>query len=171
MVVTDLEVTAAASDEEAVLARLLELYAHDLSAIADLRIGADGRYGYGPLPLYWTEAGRHPLLVRVGGDLAGFALVQKGSLVTGAPDVWDMAEFFVLRPYRRQGIGVRAAHEVWGRHPGRWEVRVMDRNTAALRFWEHAVGAFVGGEVEPVLTGVAGKRWHVFGFTSSALPN
>jgi predicted acetyltransferase len=167
----ELEIVPAAREEEPVLARLLELYAHDLSDVAGLTIGADGRCGYGPLPLYWTEPGRHPYLFRVDGNLAGFALVKLGSEVTGTLDVWDVAEFFVLRRFRRRGFGVRAAHRVWSRHAGPWEVRVMDRNTEALGFWQQAADAFVGAHIEPEFVELRGKRWHVFRLASGALPN
>ena len=163
-----LEVVTAVKEEQPILARLLELYAHDLSDVARLNIGADGRFGYTPLPRYWTEQGRHPYLMRIDGELAGFVLVQQGSQLTGEPDVWDVAEFFVLRRHRRQGAGAQAAHEVWRRHKGRWEVRVMERNTAALAFWKRAADEYVGAHVEPELVEVAGKRWHLFRFTSTA---
>ena len=49
------EVRPAAPEEEPVLANLLELYAHDFSALADLQLHPDGRYGYPGLPRYWQE--------------------------------------------------------------------------------------------------------------------
>jgi predicted acetyltransferase len=160
------DVRPAAPGEEPVLANLLELYAHDFSALADLQLHPDGRYGYRELPLYWREATRFPFLVRVDGFLAGFALVTRGSRVSGDPDVWDMAEFFVVRRHRRRGIGAAAAHEVFRRFPGRWELRVMEHNLPALAFWSAAVGAFTGAPAEGVFTQVAEKRWQVFAFAS-----
>jgi predicted acetyltransferase len=167
----NLAVSQAEKEERVLLERLLELYAHDLSDIADLPIGADGRFGYGPLPSYWTDPGRHPYLVRVDGELAGFILVQQGSRLTGAPEVWDVAEFFVLKRHRRRGVGQRAAHDVWRRHAGPWEVRVMERNTAALGFWRRAVEAFVGSPREPESARAGVKAWHVLRFTSESLPD
>src|SRR5271156_2499431 len=120
-----IEVLAAQLEQEAVLANLLELYAHDFSELRDLDLGEDGRFGYGALPLYWTGPGRFPFLVRVGGRLAGLVLVRRGSVISGEEAVWDMAEFFVVRGYRRHRIGMQVGHEVWRRFPGRWEVRVM----------------------------------------------
>jgi predicted acetyltransferase len=35
-----------------------------------------------------------------------------------------MSEFFVLRKYRRQGIGRTAAVELFERFPGPWRVRL-----------------------------------------------
>jgi hypothetical protein len=37
------------------------------------------------------------LVVEPSGRLAGFALVKRGSEITGDEYVWDMAEFFVVR--------------------------------------------------------------------------
>ena len=114
-----IEVVAAAPEQEPILANLLEMYAHDFSEFAAVELGADGRFGYPRLPLYWTEPDRHPLLVRVDGKWAGFVLVKRGSEVSGDANVWDVAEFFIARRYRRRGIGMNVAHEVWCRFPGR----------------------------------------------------
>jgi predicted acetyltransferase len=50
-----------------------------------------------------------------------------------------MAEFFVMRKYRRMGIGRRAAIEVLGRFPGSWQVRQQLSNPAATTFWRTAI--------------------------------
>src|SRR5216684_2740960 len=70
-----IEVIPARPEQESILANLLELYAHDFSEFHDLELGADGRFGYHCLPLYWSEPGRHPFLVWVEGKLAGLVLV------------------------------------------------------------------------------------------------
>jgi predicted acetyltransferase len=146
---------------------LIELYAYELSDVANLKIGSDGRFGYAHLPFYWIDSWRYPYLLWLDDELAGFALIQRGSQVTGAPEVWDMAEFFVLRRHRGRGIGLEAAHEIWSRHHGPWEVRVMQRNTGGLAFWQHAVNTFTGGSNDPELVLVASKTWQVFRLTSS----
>lgn len=130
-----IEIIPAAAEQQPILANLLELYAHDFSEFHDLDLGPDGRFGCKRLPLYWSEPGRHPFLVRVDGKLAGFVFVKRGSEVSGDETVWDMAEFFVVRGYRRRGIGTEIAHEVWKRFPGLWEVRVMQSNNAARRIF------------------------------------
>ena len=163
-----IEVLPATPEEEPVLANLFELYAHDFSEFSHLQIGVDGRFGYQPLPLYWRESNRFPFLVRANGDLSGFVLVQQGSQVSGAAEIWDVAEFFILRGYRRHGIGMRVAHVVWRMFAGRWEVRVRDKNLVAQAFWQRAVSEFTGMPATSALTEVAGKRWHVFSFVSEA---
>jgi predicted acetyltransferase len=108
-----IEVIPARSEQEPILANLLELYVPDFSVFHYLELGSDGRFGYDGLPLYWSESGRHPFLVWVEGKLAGLILVKRGSEVSGDETVWDVAEFFVLRGYRRRGIGTQIAHYVW----------------------------------------------------------
>jgi predicted acetyltransferase len=156
------EILEAKAEQQPVLANLLELYTHDFSEILDVELGADGRFGYAELPLYWQEHNRHPFLIKADGHLAGFVLVRKGSLVSGDTDVWDVSEFFILRGYRKRGIGVQAAHEVWRRFPGLWEVHVMYKNTGAREFWSQAIARFMGAIIEPTL--YEARRWHVFSF-------
>ncbi len=56
-----------------------------------------------------------------------------------------MAEFFVLRGWRGRGVGTKAAHDVWKRFPGVWEVRVMQANISAQHFWAGAIEALAQG--------------------------
>jgi predicted acetyltransferase len=161
------ELLAASADQEPVLANLLELYAHDFSEFSKLELDAHGRFGYKHLSLYWQESTRHPFLIKANGNLAGFVLVQQGSQVSSWTDVWDMAEFFVVRGYRRHGIGTRAAHAVWQKFPGLWEVRVMEKNAVAQGFWRRAIASFVGFTVEAEIKELQGNNWQVFCFDSS----
>lgn len=154
-----IEVIPATADQEPILANLLELYAHDFSEFLQLELGEDGRFGYQQLPLYWLEPDRYPFLVRIGGKLAGLVLVKREP-----GGIWDMAEFFVLRGYRRQGIGTEIARMMWRRFPGRWEVRVMEVNQPGLQFWERAVKAFTGDPARSSLIEKNGQSWRVFSF-------
>ncbi len=162
------EVIPAAPAQESVLANLLELYAHDFSEFLDLQLRPDGRFGYPKLSRYWQEENRFPFLVKVEGQLAGFVLVSRGSQIREAPEVWDMAEFFIVRRYRRQGVGAAVAQQIWRRFPGAWEVRVLESNEPARRFWAAAIRTYTGSLVEEASAEVEAKRWRVFFFDSPA---
>src|SRR5580658_4183051 len=155
-----LQVIPAAPEQAPVLQNLLELYAHDFSEFRDLDLGEDGRFGYQSLALYWSEPDRHPFLLRVAGKLAGLVLVTREDAV------WDMTEFFVVRGCRGRGIGLQAAHEIWRRFPGTWQVRVMQANVPAHRFWAGAISKFTGAAVHPVHFEKAGAGWTLFSFES-----
>ncbi len=158
-------VEADRSDEER-LARLLELYGYDFSEIRGALPGEDGRFGYEHLAAYWTEPDRFPFLIRADGRLAGFALLSRGSRVTGEPGVMDMAEFFVARGVRRRRVGLSAAHEAFARFAGPWEVRALEANEGARLFWEQAVSAFAPGSSAAPWTDESGLRWILFRLTS-----
>jgi len=103
-------------------------------------LGPDGRFGYDKLPLFWSEPERHfAFMIRSRAGLAGFALVTRGSPATDNPEDLDLAEFFVLRSYRRSGVGRQAACLLWNRLPGHWIVRVSEANRAGLHFWSATI--------------------------------
>jgi len=126
------EVVDAEHADRPVLRRLLELYRYDFSEFDGTDVGVHGEFGYRYLDHYWTDDNRRPFLFKVDGAWAGFALVR-----VGEPN--DMAEFFVLRKYRRTGVGRTAAAEVLCRFPGAWTVRQQLTNPKATSFWRAAI--------------------------------
>ena len=129
----DVDVAPAAEVEKPVVRRLLELNAHEFSAFDGRDLGPTGEYGYRYLDHYWVGTeDRHPFLVRVDGALAGCALVRAGS-------PHRFGEFFVVRKYRRSGVGATAARHLFARFPGEWVVEVVAGNTAAVSFWRRAI--------------------------------
>ena len=161
-----IQLEVALREQSPILANLLELYAHDFSEFHSLDIGPDGRFGYKSLPLYWSESNRHPFLIRFDGKLAGLALVKRGSEISDNQEVWDMAEFFVLRGFRRHRIGTLAAQEVWRRFPGVWEVRVMQSNPSGIAFWKRAISDFIRESIQPVRIEKDGRSWQLYSFKS-----
>lgn len=151
------------------LANLLELYIHDMSEVfPHLELGPDGRFGYRRLPLYWSEPDRRfAFLIRCDGRIGGFVLVTRGSPAVSDPNVLDVAEFFVVRQYRRAGVGRQAVFLLWDRLPGKWIVRVLEENRGALAFWRAAVAAFTGEAFTESVLRDPPNDWRVFSFDSS----
>jgi predicted acetyltransferase len=165
----DIELVLAGREQEPILANLLELYIHDFSEFHNCEVGDDGRFGYRFLPLYWSEPYRHAFLIRTSGKLAGLVFVTGGPGATDNDSVWDMAEFFVLRGYRRRRIGTTVAHEVWRLLPGRWEVRVMHSNVSAQQFWARTISAFIGEAAIPICVERGSAWWQIFSFETKRL--
>jgi len=159
----------ATESDAPLLANLLELYIHDLSDVfSGLQVGPDGRFGYRRLPLYWSQPDRRfPFLIRVGGRVAGFALIQRGSPANPDSDVFDVEEFFVLRQYRRAGVGRDAAALLWKRLPGWWTVRVAEDNRRALSFWREVIAKYTNESAAESIVLRDERIWRVFSFASS----
>ena len=151
-------VDVAEPHERTAIENLFQLYVHDFSEQwfdQDRgEVSADGLFEpYPYLPAYWEEPDRTPLLIRRGGHIAGFALIN-GFAHSGLPIDRSVAEFFVLRKHRRGGTGTRAAHAIFRRDPGQWEAAIVRRNTGALAFWRGAVASCPGvSDIEELETG------------------
>lgn len=128
-----------------IVRNLFELYMHDLSGYAGIEVGDDGKFAApATLSLYWSDAAqRHPFLIRADGRIAGFALVRKI-----APAIYDMGEFFILRKYRRSGVGREAAFWLFDRFKSAWEVREIPSNEPAQAFWRRIIAEYAGGDFE-----------------------
>lgn len=147
--------------QRATLANLVQLYIHDfsefLSVKQKLAVEEDGRFAdLLRLDEYWSAADRSVWFIRAGGQLAGFALLNRHSHCNRPVD-FNMGEFFVMRTFRRDGIGARAAIDLIQMHPGQWEIAVSARNPPALAFWPRVVAAAGVSDVE-TLQG-DGKTW------------
>jgi predicted acetyltransferase len=150
----DVTVEIAEPETRPVFENLFQLYTHDFSEQwaggEDGELEADGRFAPYPfLDSYWSEAGRTPLLIRVEGYLAGFALINAFSH-SGLPVDRAVAEFFIARKHRRFGVGLAAAVKILGHRPGQWEMAVARRNPGALPFWRRVAAEVAGPAVEEI---------------------
>jgi predicted acetyltransferase len=143
------DLVAASEADREILANLLQFELHDLSEFEPQDVGADGRFSYDYLATYFEDdPARKAWLIYSAETVIGFALARL--LPT---DEWSIAEFFVLRAYRRQGVGRAAARAVLATHPGPWVVEFVPQDEAAAGFWrrvvgEHTAGAFVERSAE-----------------------
>jgi predicted acetyltransferase len=138
----ELQVSVATPADRLPIARMLELYQHDLSDVWDQDLDAHGEYGYA-LDRYGRDPACHAFVFRVAHKYAGFALVDDAVHLTGN-ERW-LAQFFVLKKYRRLGLGSAAARQVFEQLQGRWEVGQMPKNLPAQAFWRHVIGTYTGG--------------------------
>ena len=136
----NLSITSASVEERPVVERLLQLCLHDYSAYDRFSIGDDGAFTYRWTDLYWSSLQRTPYLMRFEGRLAGFALVRESEI--RGDWQWQLAEFFILRARRRQGIGTEAARRILASRRGVWEIGYDVANTPARGFWASVLGAF-----------------------------
>ena len=162
------EVILATPDLEPILAGLLDVYAREFTQFHPVEFSEDGTFVYRDLPGYWRDAGKFPFLIRIGKAVAGFALVKRVDSHCGEEAVWDVAEFFVAMEFRRRSVGTRSAIKIWNRFRGRWQVRVLEANQPALRFWENTMREFTGRPAVSIACEADGEAWRRFSFRSGA---
>jgi predicted acetyltransferase len=137
-------IVPARMDDKSIVANLLQLYLYDFSEFAGWPINGHGRFEYPYFDHYWIEDGRYPFLIQVDDELAGFAFVRT-SAVDDVPE-HHMAEFFVLRKFRRAGVGEAAARALFDRFPGLWSVSQIEQNLAAQQFWRQVIARHTQGQ-------------------------
>ena len=143
-----IEVAEATRKDEPVLERLFQLYQYDFSEIMGGDVEDDGVFRYISLGDVWDDDRAHVFIARVNGRVAGTAILIERSHFTGETDVTYMDEFFVMRKYRRTGVGSEFAARLFAMFPGRWEVAQVAPNTEATLFWKSAIRAYTNGNFE-----------------------
>lgn len=147
----DVTLEPAGDDRRGTIANLFQFYVHDFTDFWETRrveFGEDGRFPPYPwLDSYWEDPAREPLLIRADGNLAGFVLINREGH-SAKPCDFNMAEFFVARHYRREGVGRAAALAAIQPRAGLWEIAVARRNTPALPFWRGVAAQAAPGRVE-----------------------
>lgn len=146
----NIEIIEAWTQDKPILSNLIELYLYDFSELMGWDVGDDGRFGDDDLKGCWTEPWRHPFLVKVDDKLAGFAIADRRSYLSGDKNTMDMGEFFILRKYRRQGIGYLVARHIFDLFPGKWEVRQLAQNTDAQAFWRKVITRYTNSQFEEI---------------------
>jgi len=135
-----------AIEDKQVLGNLLELYQYDFSEFDKADVNDHGLYGYKYLDHYWTEPGRHSLFIMVNDFIAGFVMVSDFCYMCEPGDARSISEFFVLKKYRRTGVGEAAARAVFEMFPGKWEVVQHPENKPSMEFWEKVISDITRGQ-------------------------
>lgn len=111
---------------------------------------------YKYLDSYWQKVDRFPYFIKVDGKIAGFALVNGYNLVI--EDGKNIAEFYVLKEYRKSGVGKEAARLVYNSFPGKWENRQIVENPYAHSYWQRLIAEFTNNEFEEIE--MDNDKWH-----------
>jgi predicted acetyltransferase len=152
-------------ESDVLLRNLFEHYCHDMSEWFEFDTGADGRYSYDTASVWEKEYGAY--LAKVGDSIAGFALIGSGGEWLGDIGAHDVHEFFIMRKFRRHGVGRSMATFLWNEHPGEWLVRVLEANAPAITFWRREISIYTLGSYREEQQVVNGRPWKFFRFVSN----
>ncbi len=149
------------SESEQIANNLFQLYAHDFSEFAPLdderfNVDDDGLFALPLIEKYWTQPNHSFHLIRANGKLAGFAAINDWS-PSGRGVDHNIAEFFVMRHYRRNGAGTQLARRLFLAHPGLWELAIMASNKPAQSFWPTVIAGTPHSSFEKIEGD--GVRW------------
>ena len=135
----------ATNDHKTVIQQLVQLYSYDFSEYTAHDVEENGLFAaYPGLDDYWDGDSKFPYIIKANDKYAGFVLVK--SVITEARNYFSIAEFFILKKYRREGAGKAMAMKIFNLHPGQWEVYQMDSNKPAQLFWNKVIAEYTKGQ-------------------------
>ncbi|MFC3749729.1 GNAT family N-acetyltransferase [Paenibacillus sp. GCM10012306] len=132
-------------ERKQVISNLMQLYLYDFTQYLEIDVNRDGLFPtYPGLEAYWNSGNnKFAYLMTVNGATAGFALVDR--LLRSTEGQFYMTEFFVMKKYRRTGVGTWAAHKLFDMFPGDWKVSQVRANIPARNFWHRVIGSYTNG--------------------------
>lgn len=143
------------SDYE-LIQNLIRFYIYDMSEFTGWACPANGLYGgvddqpyyFGRIPTtkeaLWPDGWRGKgYKILVGEEIAGFCLLR--FFDKDGEQFNDVGEFFIIRKFRKAGLGKRVAHAVFDQYPGKWQVRQLLENHPAQQFWRKTIAEYTQG--------------------------
>jgi len=136
----------ASSEYKGVFKNLIQFYYYDFSEYLKYDTGTDGLFPLYPnLGDYWkNENDKFPYIIKKEANYVGFVLVKR--INPGEQNHFSIGEFFILRKYRREGIGKAVAIEVFNLHKGKWQGYQKESNNPAQLFWNKIINEYTKGQ-------------------------
>ena len=139
------------------LQHLMQLYMYDFSVLwgdddPDAHVDRQGLFDSGiDLKNYIGVTTCWAYLVWSADRLAGFALLREATVHRPGPGRY-VEEFFIMRRFRRKGLGRAAANRLFDSHTGYWEVSEIGPNLPAQNFWRRVIASYTGGRYDEFTT-------------------
>jgi|SRR6187397_83140 predicted acetyltransferase len=136
----------ASEEYKAVIQNLMQFYIYDFSEYIKYDVEDNGLFApYPHLDDYWKEtSNKFPYIIKKDDKYVGFVLVR--FIETQERMYFSIAEFFILKKYRRTGIGKAIAVMVFDLHKGLWEVFQKESNKPAQIFWKKVIEEYTKGQ-------------------------
>ena len=128
-----------------VMENLMQFYIYDFSEFVELDVAGNGLFEpYSGLGKYWEEEReRFPYFIKDDEKYLGFVLVR--NIASGDKTYFSMAEFFIMKKYRKRGIGRSIARQVFEHHRGEWQIYQKESNKPAQAFWNKIITEYTNG--------------------------
>jgi len=144
------ELSEATIEQLPIMQRMGSYYVYDMSEYVGDEPGWEfpdtGDYECDDFRAYFEDPEASPFFIRVDGELAGFAIVNRQGSTSEVE--YNMAQFFIHRKFKGRGIGALAARECFQRFRGTWDVMVIPLNVGAHAFWRRTISSFTDGNFE-----------------------
>jgi predicted acetyltransferase len=145
-IIENVQLIKATIEDKSIVRNLLQFYRYDFSEFNQDDVQDDGLFPEYPyLEEYWNDPyHRHPYLVKCDNKYIGFVLVKYTA--SEQRNYFSIGEFFIVRKYRRKGLGRVVATQIFDAHRGEWEVHQIKTNHPAQIFWNTVIREYTRGD-------------------------
>ena len=162
----DIHLIPASIQDCSIMQNMAAYYAYDLGEYMKWAQENDGTTKIGiDFAKYWKTENTHPFLIKYKDELAGFVIVDKN--VSDSSNDYNIAQFFILRKFKGNGIGQHIAFQCFNKFHGGWEVFVMPGNEGAYRFWRKIIRDYTQNQFKECTRTVDGWPRNIFEFKSN----
>lgn len=137
--------TKAEQPDQHILKNLMTLFLHDLSEfIQDIEMNPqNGLFEFDILDWFFEKEGLTPYFIRLHDQkIIGFILIQSGPFSNQEFADYVLNSFFIMKNYRRKGLGRAACKALFEHLPGRYAVGQVINNIPAIQFWKNVYRSF-----------------------------
>lgn len=139
--------------EKETVQNLMMYYLYDFTEyLPEMDVDRQGLFSYDHLEDFWSSKDKHAFVVLSDGKYAGFVLVSFNQNRQHPQGYYYMHEFFIMRKYRRQGLGSQVAVHMFDSFHGLWHVSEIRKNTPAQGFWRKVIQKYTDGSYEEEYT-------------------
>ena len=160
----DVTIERALINEKEVVVSLFNYYLYEFSDLTGSLLNENGTYlrNTSLIDPYWAEPNHLPYFIKVNGEIAGFIFVR---YFPDEEELLDIDQFFILRKFKRLGVGSKAFKLCLAAHNGNWLVRVLKENQSGLSFWQNVIGSVTNNNFKHAFEFDQGTEMHFFRFS------
>jgi len=129
------------------LFQFVQISEYEMSDIISTDVDDSGNYAYPFFEEYFLDSSRAVYFAEVDSHYAGMAMVNHYSRLNNQ-NTNCIAEFIILKKYRRKGIGRYFSNWIFEKHLGNWEVFIHESNKIAQQFWNSVIQSYTCGKFE-----------------------
>jgi predicted acetyltransferase len=139
-----MQITKVEQNGKDILRQLITLFLHDLSEFnSDLEINqSNGLFEFDVFEWFFEKEGLTPFFIHEEDKIIGFILLQSGQFSNQEFADYVLNSFFIIKKYRRRGLGKEACKEFFKQFPGRYAISQVKTNTPAIHFWKSIYKSF-----------------------------
>ena len=122
---------------------LWQFFGYDFSEMNKMDVNENGEYTLpDDLDEYIESNNYCSYIVKVKGMTAGLAVIK----FIEDEGINYFRHFFIMRKFRRLGVGKETVFKIFQLYPGRWRVSQFDFNIPAISFWRSVIKEYTDGQ-------------------------